>query len=79
MLHMVDTKSQKEIKRIQKGSYDAWGRDILKQAHRAFKITPADKDSRLIVGRGAEGGIGLGRRDVIEGGLPLGIHPQQYF
>ena len=41
---MVDTKSQKEIKRIQKGSYDAWGRDILKQAHRAFKITPADKD-----------------------------------
>lgn len=41
---VVDTKTPKEIKRIQKGSYDAWGRDILKQAHRAFKIAPADKD-----------------------------------
>lgn len=40
----VDTMSPKQIKRIQKGSYDVWGRDILKQAHRAFKITPAGKD-----------------------------------
>lgn len=40
----VDKMTPKQIKRIQKGSYDVWGRDILKQAHRAFKITPADKD-----------------------------------
>ena len=40
----VDNLSPKQIKRIQKGSYDVWGRDILKQAHRAFKIAPADKD-----------------------------------
>ncbi len=40
----VDRLSPKQIRRIQKGSYDVWGRDILKQAHRAFVITPADKD-----------------------------------
>lgn len=40
----VDKMSPKQIKRIQKGSYEAWGRDILKQAHRAFQITPAGKD-----------------------------------
>ena len=47
---IVDRKSPKEIKRIQKGSYDVWGRDILKQAHRAFKITPADKDVARLSG-----------------------------
>ena len=40
----VDVLTPKQVKRILKGSYDVWGKDILKQTHRAYKITPADKD-----------------------------------
>ena len=29
---------------IKKGDLEYWGRDIIKQAHRAYVITPANKD-----------------------------------
>ena len=40
----IDVLTAKQVKRILKGNYDVWGKDILKQTHRAYKITPADKD-----------------------------------
>ena len=40
----VDVLTPKQIKKIQRGSYDSWGKDILKKGHLAYKITPADTD-----------------------------------
>ncbi len=40
----VDKATTKQIRKIEKGGYNVWGKDILKQTHRAYKITPADKD-----------------------------------
>ncbi len=41
----VDKVSPKQVKKfVKKGNFDYWGRDIIKQAHRAYAITPADKD-----------------------------------
>ncbi|MBR5807180.1 MAG: S1/P1 nuclease [Alistipes sp.] len=51
----VDMLTSKQAKKIQKGSYDVWGKDILKQTHRAYQITPADKDiARMTVEERAE-------------------------
>ena len=42
---IVDNVTPKDVKKIiKKGNTTYWGRDIIKQAHRAFVITPADKD-----------------------------------
>ena len=38
----ITPKQQKKI--IKKGNFEYWGRDIVKQAHRAYAITPAGKD-----------------------------------
>ena len=38
----ITPKQEKKI--IKKGNFDYWGRDIVKQAHRAYAITPADTD-----------------------------------
>lgn len=40
----VDKMTPKQIKKIQKGSYDVWGKDILKQTHRIYDITTKDKE-----------------------------------
>lgn len=41
----VDNITPKQEKKIvKKGNFDYWGRDIIKQAHRCFQITPADTD-----------------------------------
>ena len=41
----VDNITPKQEKKIvKKGNFDYWGRDIIKQAHRAYAITPEDKD-----------------------------------
>ena len=41
----VDKVSPKEVKKwVKKGNYKVWGRDIIAQAHRAYEITPANKD-----------------------------------
>ena len=40
----VDKVTPKQAKKWVKGNIDAWGRDIIKQAHRCYKITPADTD-----------------------------------
>ena len=41
----VDKITPKQAKKIvKKGNYDYWGDDICTQAHRAYKITPANKD-----------------------------------
>ena len=41
----VDNITPKQVKQfIKKGNFDYWYRDIIKQAHRAFVITPAEKD-----------------------------------
>lgn len=42
---VVDNITPKQAKKIiKKGNTDYWGRDIIQQAHRAYAITPADKD-----------------------------------
>ncbi len=42
---VVDVIPEKQIKKIiKKGNLEYWGRDIIKQAHRAYAITPEDKD-----------------------------------
>ena len=42
---VVDVVPEKQIKKIiKKGNLEYWGRDIIKQAHRAYAITPEDKD-----------------------------------
>ena len=42
---LVDKMTPKELKKIiKKGNLTYWGNDIIKQAHRAYKITPANKD-----------------------------------
>lgn len=42
---VVDNITPKQAKKIvKKGKLDYWGTDIIKQAHRAFVITPANKD-----------------------------------
>lgn len=42
---LVDNVSPKQVKKIiKKGDLEYWGKDIIKQAHRAFVITPANKD-----------------------------------
>ena len=38
----ITAKQEKKI--IKKGNFEYWGRDIVKQAHRAYAITPAGKD-----------------------------------
>ena len=38
----ITAKQQKKI--VKKGNIEYWGRDIIKQAHRAYAITPADTD-----------------------------------
>lgn len=38
----ITPKQQKKI--VKKGNFEYWGRDIVKQAHRAYAITPAGKD-----------------------------------
>ena len=40
----VDNVSPKQAKRWVKGSYDDWARDIIKQAHRCYTITPEGTD-----------------------------------
>jgi hypothetical protein len=41
----VDNITPKQAKKIvKKGNLEYWGRDIIKQAHRAYVITPKDKD-----------------------------------
>jgi hypothetical protein len=41
----VDKISPKQAKKIiKKGDYDYWGRDILKNTHRIYSITTADKE-----------------------------------
>jgi hypothetical protein len=40
----VDKVTPKQAKKWVKGNIDTWGRDIIKQAHRCYKITPADTD-----------------------------------
>ena len=40
----VDNISPKQAKRWVKGSYDDWARDIIKQAHRCYTITPEGTD-----------------------------------
>ncbi len=41
----VDNITPKQVKQfIKKGNFDYWYRDIIKQAHRMYTITPADKD-----------------------------------
>ncbi len=41
----VDNVSPKQVKKfVKKGNFDYWGRDIIKQAHRAYAITPEGKD-----------------------------------
>ena len=56
----VDKMTPKQIKKIQKGSYDVWGRDILKQAHRAYKITPADKEVTKLTAEEKKAALALG-------------------
>ena len=42
---VVDNITPKQEKKIvKKGNFEYWGRDIVKQAHRAYAITPAGKD-----------------------------------
>ena len=42
---VVDKVSPKEVKKfVKKGNYTHWGRDIIAQAHRAYQITPEDKE-----------------------------------
>ena len=40
----VDKVTPKQKKKWVKGSIERWGRDIIKQAHRCYKITPAGTD-----------------------------------
>ena len=41
----VDNLTPKQVKKlIKKGDMDYWGRDIIKQAHRIYEITPKDTD-----------------------------------
>jgi hypothetical protein len=40
----VDKVKPKQAAKWQKGSLDDWGRDIIKQAHRCYKITPKGTD-----------------------------------
>jgi hypothetical protein len=40
----VDKVSPKLAKKWVKGSLDDWARDIIRQAHRCYQITPADCD-----------------------------------
>ena len=53
---VVDNITPKEAKKIvKKGNFEYWGRDIIKQAHRTFVITPANKDvARLTAEEKAE-------------------------
>lgn len=42
---VVDKITPKQAKKIiKKGDFEYWGKDIVKQAHRAYVITPANKD-----------------------------------
>lgn len=42
---VVDRITPKQEKKfVKKGNFAYWGRDIIKQAHRAYAITPEDKD-----------------------------------
>ena len=42
---VVDNITPKQAKKfVKKGDFNYWGRDIIKQAHRAYAITPKDKD-----------------------------------
>ena len=41
---LIDHASKREIKRWQKGTLDDWGRDIIKQAHLRYQLTPVDTD-----------------------------------
>ena len=52
----VDKITPKQAKKIiKKGDLEYWGKDIIKQAHRAFVITPANKDiAKLSVEEKAE-------------------------
>ena len=43
----VDHATPRQVKKWQKGSLDAWGRDLVKQGHRCHQITPADTDIAL--------------------------------
>lgn len=40
----VDKLTPKQVKKIQKGSYETWGKDILKQTHRIYSITTPNKE-----------------------------------
>ena len=40
----VDKVKPKQAQKWQKGTLDDWARDIIKQAHRCYKITPKDTD-----------------------------------
>lgn len=40
----IDHVKPKQVKKWQKGSLDVWARDIIKQAHRCYQITPAGTD-----------------------------------
>lgn len=41
----IDKLTPKQVKKIiKKGDLEYWGKDIIKQAHRAYVITPANKD-----------------------------------
>lgn len=40
----VDKVKPKQAQKWQKGTLDDWARDIIKQAHRSYKITPKDTD-----------------------------------
>lgn len=40
----VDKVKPKAVKKLVRGDLDAWGRDCVKGAHKAHKLTPKDKD-----------------------------------